>query len=295
MSVQQREINDKRLLWATLLNFIIAIAEIIGGIISSSLALISDALHNLGDSFAVLIAYIAHLVGRKPSNKRKTFGYKRIEILAAFVNAVILIAISLFLFYEAFHRLADPRPVKGLIMFIVAVVGLIANLVAVLILHKDSSKNINVKAAYLHLIADTLSSVAVIIGAVLIYFFEIHWIDPVITILIGIYIIRETWLILKQTVDILMQSTPQDIDLEEISRAIRKIPSIDGIHHVHVWNLDDRSIHFECHVDLDDDYVISEAEKVYEEIESLLKDKYNINHVTIQLEYQTQDNKNLIH
>jgi cobalt-zinc-cadmium efflux system protein len=117
----------------------------------------------------------------------------------------------------------------------------------------------------------------------------------VITILIGIYIIRETWVILKQTVDILMQSAPENIDLEEISSEITKIPSIKGIHHVHVWNMDDRSIHFECHVDLDADYVISKAEKVYQEIELLLKDKYNINHVTIQLEYQTQDDKNLIH
>jgi cobalt-zinc-cadmium efflux system protein len=295
MPVHQHEIQDKKLLWATLLNFIIAIAEIIGGIISNSLALISDALHNLGDSFAVLIAYIAHLIGKKPSNKKRTFGYKRIEILAAFVNAVILIAISLFLLYEAFHRLSDPSPVKGLVMFIVAVVGLLANLIAVVILHKDSGKNINVRAAYLHLIADTLSSVAVISGAILIYFFEIHWIDPVITILIGLYIIRQTWVILKQTVDILMQSTPEGIDLEEISKEIAKLPSIQGIHHVHAWNLDDQSIHFECHVDLDDDYVISEAEKVYKEVESLLKAKYNINHVTIQLEYQILDNKSLIH
>jgi cobalt-zinc-cadmium efflux system protein len=180
-------------------------------------------------------------------------------------------------------------------MFIVAVIGLLANLLAVIILHRDSGKNINVKAAYLHLIADTLSSVAVIVGAGLIYYLEIFWIDPVITIIIGVYIVRETWIILKQTIDILMQSTPVGIDIEQISKDIKRIPTIANIHHVHVWNLDDHVVHFECHVDLDNDYPISEAEKIYKKIESLLKEKYNINHITIQLEYQTFDSKDLIH
>jgi cobalt-zinc-cadmium efflux system protein len=295
MSGQQKNGLEKRLLWATVLNFTIAVAEVIGGIVSNSLALISDALHNVGDSVAVFLAYIAHLVSKKPSNKKKTFGYKRIEILAAFINAVILIGITLFLFYEAYNRLMDPQPIKGKIMFIVAVIGLLANLVAVIILHRDKGKNINVKAAYLHIFADTLSSVAVIIGAVLIYFFELFWLDPVLTILIGIYLIRETWRILKQTIDILMQSTPQGIDLEQVSGDIRQIPSIQGVHHVHAWNLDDQSIHFECHVDLDDNYRIGEAEKIYRKVELLLKEKYNITHVTIQLEYQFCDNKDLIH
>ncbi len=277
------------------MNFAIAIAEIIGGVLSNSLSLISDALHNVGDSLAVFLAYIAHLIGRRPSDQKRTFGYKRVEILAAFINAVLLIGISLFLFYEAVNRLMDPQPIKGRIMFIVAVIGLLANLVAMIILRKDSGKNINVRAAYLHLVGDTLSSVAVIIGAVLIYYFEIFWIDPVITILIGIYLIRETWFVLKQSVDILMQSTPEGIDLEQISKDICNVPSVHGIHHVHAWNLDDHSIHFECHVDLDDNYRILEAEKVYKEVESLLHEKYGINHVTIQLEYQSCDNKNLIH
>jgi len=291
----RNEIRGKRLLWATILNFIIALVEIVGGIMSNSLALISDALHNVGDGVAVLLAYIANLIGKRPSNERKTFGYKRAEILAAFLNAVILIGITLFLFYEAVQRLISPEDVKGRLMLIVAVIGFVANLVAVLILHRDSSQNINVKAAYLHLIADTLSSVAVIVGAILIEFFEIYWIDPLITIVIGIYLIRETWSILKQTIDILMQATPENIDLNEISTDLEKITSIANVHHLHAWNLDDHAVHFECHVDLEEDIPISESEKVYKDIELLLHKKYHISHITIQFEYHWCDDKGMIH
>lgn len=294
MNENHQDIKGKRLLWATLLNFLIATVEVIGGIFSNSLALISDALHNIGDGIAVLLAYIANRVGNRPSNERKTFGYKRIEILAALLNAIILIVTSLYLFYEAIQRLIAPEPVKGMTMLVVAVIGLLANLAAVWMLHRDSSRNINVKAAYLHLIADTLSSVAVIIGALLIYYYEIYWIDPVITILIGLFIIKETWAILKQAVDILMQGTPGSINLSEITEDLEKIPAVANIHHVHAWNLDDHSIHFECHVDLVENNRISESENVYHEIESLLKEKYHISHITIQFEHHWCDDKKII-
>ncbi len=209
---------------------------------------------------AIFIAWIANKIGKRPSNIKRTFGYKRIEILAAFFNALILIAISLYLFYEAVLRIISPEPVKGLIMLIVAFIGLIANLAAVLLLHGDAKKNINVKAAYLHLFGDTLSSIAVIIGGILIYFFDLYWIDPIITILIGLYIIKETWTILKQTIDILMQSSPAGLDLDQIRHDLEQIPEIANIHHVHIWNLDDQSIHFECHVDLLENSRISETD-----------------------------------
>ena len=166
------DLKEKNLLFATALNLLITVVEIIGGLISNSLALLSDALHNLGDTFAVLLAYIANRIGKKDATEKKTFGFKRIEILAALLNAVVLIVIIVFLFIEAYHRFTSPEPIKGLIMFIVATIGLIANLMAVLLLKNDSQSNINIRAAYLHLIGDTISSVAVIIGSILIYFFE---------------------------------------------------------------------------------------------------------------------------
>lgn len=287
--------SEKNLLIATVLNAVITIAEVIGGIISNSLALLSDALHNLSDTIAVFIAYIANRYSKKPSNEKRTFGYKRVQILAALFNAVVLIVISVYLFYEAYLRLLEPEPIKGLIMLIVATIGLIANLAAVLLLRKDSAKNLNIKAAYIHLLSDTLSSVAVIIGGVLIYLYEWYWLDPIITFLIGIYIIKETWSILKETIDILMQGTPKNIDIKKVQHDLESIDRIANIHHLHIWNLDDQSIHFECHVDLNENMDLKSTESIREQIVRLLEERYSINHVTIQFEHKWCDDKELIH
>jgi cobalt-zinc-cadmium efflux system protein len=214
----QKPVNKKNLLLATALNLVIALAEAMGGFLSGSLALLSDALHNFGDSVSTLIAYIASVYSdKKPSGKR-TFGYKRIEILAALINALSLIAITIFLFFEAYKRFLDPSEIKTTIMLVVAMIGLLANVYGVILLRPDSGKNINVRAAYLHLIGDSLSSVVVILGSLLIMFTGIHWIDPLITILIGIYILKEAVSILRETVGILMQNTPPGLNLNAIKK-----------------------------------------------------------------------------
>ncbi len=284
-------VSSRNLLVTTVLNLAITIAEFIGGLLSNSLALLSDALHNLSDTLAILLAYIANRIAKKASNKRKTFGYKRIEILAAFLNSLVLIVISIFLFVEAVKRFQDPEPIKGQIMFIVAGIGLLANLFSVLLLRKSSRGNLNIKSAYLHLIGDTLSSVAVIIGGVLIYFYQIYWVDPVITILIGLYIMKETWHILKKTVDILMQGVPESIDVSQIKLELERTPEVENIHHVHIWNLSDRIIHFECHAKLAKDIRVSETGPVLKKIEHTLRDRFNIRHITVQFEFNTCDDK----
>lgn len=291
----QHNLKGKNLLIATALNFVITIVEIIGGLVSNSLALLSDAIHNLGDTIAVALAYIANLISNKGANEKKTFGYKRVEILTALLNAVVLIVITIFLFIEAYKRIQNPEPIKGLIMFVVATVGLAANLVAVLILKKDSHHNLNVRAAYLHLLGDTISSVAVIAGSALIYFFNYYWIDPIITVLIGIYIIKEAFVVLKEAVDILMQGTPSSINLQEIVTEMENHGEIDNVHHVHSWKLDDTQIHFECHVDLHKDISLSMVDKIRSELEELLQNKFGISHVTIQFEYNSCDQKSVIH
>jgi len=294
-SESSNDLSKGRLVIATLLNLSITIAEIIGGLISNSLALISDALHNLGDTFAVFIAYIAHLISKRDYTDKKTYGYKRIEIIAALFNAIFLIVIIVYLFLEAVKRINNPEPVKGVIMFFVALTGLLANLYSVLLLRKESEKNINIKAAYLNLLGDTFSSVAVIIGAGTIYFFKIYWIDPVITILIGLYLLRGTYLILKRAVDILMQAAPKDLDLNEVKVTVEQLAEVDNIHHIHAWNLNDREIHFECHIDLSRDAKISETGEIINKIHNILMNKFHINHVTIQCEFNSCDNKNMIH
>ncbi len=294
-SHDETKINSKNLLWVTLLNLLITAAEVAGGLISNSLSLLSDALHNLSDAFATFIAWIASRLSARNSTPKATFGLKRVEILSALLNAVILIVLTLYLFREAWFRLQDPEPVNSLVMLIVASIGLIANLYAVVILKKDSHKSLNVKAAYIHLIGDTLSSVVVIIGGILMYYFSIFWIDPVITFLIGIYIIKETYEILRQTVAILMQQTPECINLHEIKEEIEKIEEINNIHHIHAWNLTDQLIHFEAHIDIYDDLHLSQVEKIRFRVEKILKDKFKIDHITLQFEFKTADGKSMIH
>ncbi|RLD34452.1 MAG: cation transporter [Bacteroidetes bacterium] len=287
--------QGRKLLITVLLNLVITLVEFVGGIFSNSLALISDAFHNLSDTVAILIAYITERVSRRASDKQHTFGYKRIQILAALFNAVTLIAISVYLIFEAWDRYQNPQPIKSLLMLSVALIGLLANLLSVLLLKSYRKENLNIKAAYLHLIGDTLSSVAVIIGGVLIYFYEWYWIDPLITVLISLYIIKETYVVLYDTYKILMQQTPSGINVNEIVAGITEYREIKGVHHIHIWNLTDTEVHFEAHIDLFKDLKVSESQKVVDKIQVLLKERFNIDHVTLQLEYDRCDDKELIH
>ncbi len=288
-------VNEKNLLAATLLNLVITVVEIAGGILSGSLALLSDALHNLSDTFATFIAYMATIIGKREANQKKTFGYKRVEILAALLNAVILIVTSAFLLMEAWKRWNDPQAINSMIMLVVAMIGLLANVYAAIILKKDAHKSINVRAAYIHLIGDSLSSVVVIIGGVLIQIYKIYWIDPVITVLISIYIIRSGFVILKQSVDILMQSTPDHLDLSLIKRMVEQMPDVSNIHHLHAWMLTDSEIHLEAHIELNKDLKLSQVKGTHQEIERLLLADFNVNHVTLQFEIETAHPSMLIH
>ncbi len=282
-----KDLNEKNLLISVLLNLLITVVEFFGGIFSNSLALISDATHNLSDTLALALSYIAQRISKRAPSEKKTFGYKRIEILVALFNSSLLIAISIFLFWEAWKRFHEPEPIREKIMFIVAVTGLLANLISVFLLKKDSKKNLNIKAAYLHLLGDTLSSVAVIGGAILIYFFGIYWIDPLLTVLIGLFILKETFSVLKETIDILMETSPKDLDIIKIKAVLENLPELSNIHHIHIWNLTDQEIHFECHADLVNNITISESDKVRMEAENILKNDFHIHHVTIQMEFDS--------
>jgi cobalt-zinc-cadmium efflux system protein len=290
-----RAVNEKNLLGATLLNLVITIVEIAGGLLSGSLALLSDALHNLSDTFATFIAYLATIIGKREANQKKTFGYKRLEILAALTNAVILIVISVFLMKEAWHRMQNPAPINSMIMLMVGMIGLLANVYAVIILRKDARKSINVKAAYVHLIGDSLSSVMVIVGSVLIRVFKIDWIDPVITVIISIYIIRSGFLILQQAVNILMQSAPDRLDLSAIKKELEQQTEVLNIHHLHAWMLTDQEIHMEAHIELKSDLKLSQVKLIREAIEKLLKNGFGIRHITLQFEFRTGHDPSLIH
>lgn len=275
------------------MNFIITIAEILGGIFSGSLSLISDALHNLTDGFAIIISYIALRLRKVKNSPLHTFGLKRAEIFAAVINSTVLFFISLFLFYEAIHRLIFPEPIQGKLMIIVASIGLIANVTGTLLLRRDSHKSINIKSAYLHLLIDAMSSVTVIIGGILITLFDIVWIDPILTILIGLYVLKESLAILKESSHILLEGAPSEIDLVEIKKKVENIPEINDIHHIHIWKIGENDVLFEGHINCKDMY-ISETVKIQQEVENILKD-FGIGHVTLQFECNTCENKNLIY
>lgn len=292
--MHEHQINEKNIFISVILNLTITIAQFIGGFFSNSLALISDAIHNLSDGISLFLSYIALKISRKDANYKKTFGYKRIEIITALFNAITLVVICIFLFKEAIERFYNPEKIDSLIMLIVATIGLLANLISVILLHKDKNHNINIKSAYLHLLGDTISSVAVIIGGILIYFFNIYWIDPIITILIALYIIKEAYSIIVETVNILMQNTPKNIDIDKIKENIEKFEFVDNIHHVHVWKLSDYDIHFEAHIDIKNDINLSKADTYRHSIEELLKNNYSINHTTLQLEHNCCKNKEII-
>ncbi len=277
------ETSTIRLFAAMLLNFFITIIEIIGGIFSGSLSLLSDAFHNFSDGIAIIISYIAMKLSKKPRSLKYTFGLKRAEILAAIINSSALIIISFFLIKEAFDRLYSPSNINGSLMLIVAAGGLIANVIGTVLLKKGSDKNINLKAAYLHLLSDAVSSFTVILGAVFIIYFQIYWLDPILTIIISLYILKEAYGIVKEALEIIMMSSPTEIDVQYLNEVVNLIPGIKNIHHVHLWKLNDTDIHFEAHIETDN-ILIGETNKIQKQIKDLLHDKFEITHTTLQFE-----------
>ena len=284
-------LSGKKIFWVTILNATITVAEIVGGILSGSLALLSDAVHNLSDTVAIALSYFANKIGQKPRDAKRTFGYKRAEILSAFVNSTVLLAISSILVFEAIKRFNSPETIDGTLMITVAFIGLVANFVSVYLLEKDSHGNLNIKSSYLHLISDTVSSVGVLAGGIAIKIWGIVWIDPLITILISLYILKETWEVILKTINILMQSSA-DLDYDAIKKDIESIEHVQNIHHVHSWLIDEKTIFFEAHIDVDNMF-LSEVEGIYEEVTHYLMEHYGINHVTLQAEVDNCLDKNI--
>ena len=286
MSQEDHHSHTHRSLGITIvLNVVITAAQIAGGLISGSLALISDAVHNLSDGVAVFLAYLASVISQKERTAQSTFGYKRAEILAAFINALVLIAISFYLMIEAVKRFFQPQVVDFKWMLILGFLGLIANSFSVLILHKDQHDNLNIKAAYLHLMGDALTSLAVILGAFFIWIWDWYWIDPAVTLLISFYLLFHTIRLLKESTGILMQFAPTSIHIHELESRLNAIEGIMRVYHIHVWRLTDQTIHFEAHVELTGDLRLSQTQPIGEQVNELLRKEYGINHITLQFEF----------
>ncbi len=288
------DLKGRNLLISILLNILITLAQAIGGLISGSLALLSDALHNFSDVIALIISYVANKLSKKKASTNKTFGYKRAEIIAAFVNAATLIIIAVLLMIEALKRFNKPEEIEFNLVIWLSILGIFANGFSVLLLKKDAEKNMNMRSAYLHLLTDMMASVAVLIGGLLMKFYQTYWIDSVLTFGIAIYLIIVGYHLLIDSVRVLMLFTPEDMPVIEISEKINQLESVKNIHHIHIWQLNENEVHFEAHIDFEQDIKISEFDKILDEIELLLFKEYQINHVNIQPEYRKCDGKDMI-
>lgn len=286
--------HSGKILITILLNIAITIAQVIGGIWSGSLALLSDALHNFTDVVSLIISYVASLFASKDASVERTFGYKRAEILAAFINACTLIVIAVILIVEAIERFFSPQNIESDLVIILSIVAILGNGFSVLLLKSDSKRNMNTKSAYLHLLTDMLASVAVLIGGILMKYFEIFWIDSVLTLAIALYLVVVSIDLLKQSYRVLMLFTPENINVEEIAEYIKTLKSVSDLHHIHVWQLNEDEVHLEAHLGFDEDINISEFDKILIEIENILREKYKINHVNIQPEFNRKDPKDII-
>ncbi len=287
------QIKGKRLFLTIVLNAGITVAELIGGVISGSISLISDAIHNFSDVLSLIISYVANRLSNREATEKQTFGYKRSEIIAAFFNSATLIVLAFYILYEAVKRFIEPVEISGDLVIWLALGSIVVNGLSVLFIKSDAQNNMNIKSAYLHLFGDMLTSVVVMIGGLLIKFFHVYWVDPLFSIIIAIYLLNLSWDIFKRSIQIIMQFTPHNIDIIKIAHEIEEIEEVKNIHHIHVWQINEHEIMFEAHIDLKEDVTISQFELVLATTEQMLK-KYEINHVTLQPEFSIVEKKEKI-
>jgi cobalt-zinc-cadmium efflux system protein len=291
---QHQQMKGRDLLIAIVLNISITLAQVVGGIISGSLALLSDALHNFTDVISLIISYVANRLSRKEASTRRTFGYKRAEIIAAFINAASLLVIAIYLVYEAVVRFIHPKPISAGLVIWLALLAIVANGVSVLLLQKGKEKNMNIRSAYLHMFSDMMASVAVLLGGLLMRYFGWFWVDSLLTILIAIYLVVVGYDLLNKSFKVLMLFTPDDVDLNALRASISEHPDIGNVHHIHIWQLNEHEVHLEAHIDFNRDITLSEFDSILEEIEHILHADFGVNHVNIQPEYHKDDSKEII-
>jgi cobalt-zinc-cadmium efflux system protein len=273
----------KGLAWVLIITAVFMLVEFIGGWLSGSLALVSDAGHMLTDVLALGLSLLAIRFATAPANAKKTYGFYRLEILAALANGVTLILLSGYIFYEAWQRFSSPTEIKSGLMIIVALAGLAVNIAGFFILRSSIKENLNMRGAFLHVVGDLLSSVAVIIGGLIIRFTGWLLIDPILSVLIGVMIMKGAYGLVKESVDILLEAAPEGIENSEIEKALTGIKGVKALHHLHVWSLSSGIHALSTHVQIDDQ-MTSQSDALLDEIQELLEHKFGILHTTIQFE-----------
>ena len=283
--------KGRNLVISILLNIIITASQVVGGLWSGSLALLSDALHNFSDVLSLIVSYVAVRLSKNKASYGKTFGYKRAEIIAAFVNASSLVIVAIFLIIEAYKRFVSPVEIAADLVIWFSLLGILANGFSVLLLKKDANDNMNMRSAYIHLFSDMLASIAVLIGGLLMRYFSIFWIDPLLTLIIALYLVYMGYDLIVDATRILMLFTPSYINLKALQVDVSKISPVKNLHHLHVWQLNETEVHLEAHIEFSKNLNLKQFDTILVQIESLLLEKYGINHVTLQPEFEKEDSK----
>lgn len=282
-----------KLKYGIIITAVILVLEITGGILSNSLALLSDAGHVFADGIALTLSWYGVRQAARPSSGRMTFGYHRVGVIIAIVNAVSILAIAGIILYEAYQRFYQQPEINSVMMLVIAVIGLAANIFVASWLHKDQAESLNVKSAFWHAVGDALASVGVIAGAIIIMFTKLYWVDAAVSVLISVIIIFAAWGIFKEGMRILLEAVPGDISIKEVQKAMESIPAVKDVHDLHVWSISSNLHSMSCHV-LVDDCSISQAENVRQQIEDMLRDKFGIGHTTVQTECTQCSNGGLL-
>jgi len=262
------------------------VIEVIGGILSGSLALLGDAGHMLVDALAIGLSLLAMAIARRPPSATKTFGYHRLEILAALANGTILVFVSVYIFYEAYQRFLEPPAVKPPLMLLVAAIGLLANLGGVILLNRDSYRSLNVKAAFWHIIGDTLSSVGVIIAGIVILFTGWYVADPIAAIVIGVIIVWGAVRIVSESVNILLEAVPRGIEIAKVIDSIKNVSGVNEVHDIHIWTITSNMYALSAHLVIDDQ-MVSKSVEIVSTVKQELAQRFNISHTTLQLECES--------
>ncbi|MCI0334282.1 MAG: cation diffusion facilitator family transporter [Planctomycetes bacterium] len=281
-------LSDRRLIIAVALNLLLTVVEAVAGLLAGSLALLADALHNFNDCGSLIIALIARRIGRRPSDDRRTFGYRRAEIIGALINLTILVVIGLFLIYEAIARVFDPQQIDGWIVVVVAAVALVVDVATAALLLAMSRGNLNLRAAYLHNLGDAFSSVGVIVAGVMILGFGVYWVDAGVTLIIAGYILWQSLTMMRRSIHILMEGAPADVDANKLVAELQSIPGVLEIHHLHLWELDEVERALEAHVVVDEAHLGRWAE-IKREIKARLGEQFQIHHSTVEFESPDED------
>jgi len=297
MQAHENNNTGNRFLLSIGVTFAILIAEVIGGYWTGSLALLSDAAHVFMDVFALILSYLALRLSALPADDRHTYGYHRLEVIAALINGVTLGAISIEIFTESWARWFNPQPIKSVEMLVIAVIGLVANLIVVFVLgghgheHKEGeeeheeAEDLNVRSAFLHVIGDAVSSVGVILAAGVIWFTGWQWVDPLMSVFIGIIIVISSWRVLKSSLHILVEGVPEHLSVEKIGQSMAEVSGVQDVHDLHVWSICSGHIALSAHI-ITDDQKLTDGNGIVAELKARLK-KFGIEHTTIQLECES--------